>query len=53
MAGPSADGEYDLSTGLNRALLHTMRLVAVPTEASRFDCGSPQGYERAMAHFGP
>ena len=50
---PLAEGEYDLTSGLNRALLHTMRLVAVPTQARRFDCGSPEGYREAQEHFGP
>ncbi|MHB8636999.1 MAG: sugar phosphate nucleotidyltransferase [Fimbriimonadaceae bacterium] len=49
---PLVDGEYDLTAGLNRALLHTMQLVAVVTEARRFDCGSPEGYRQALAHFG-
>ena len=49
---PLTSGEYDLTTGLNRALLHTMQLVAVITEAHRFDCGSPEGYRKAQEHFG-
>jgi len=50
---PLSEGEYDLTSGLNRALLHTMQLVAVITDARRFDCGSPDGYRLALDHFGP
>ena len=49
---PRSEGEYDLTSGLNRALLHTMQLIAVTTEAHRFDCGSPEGYRLALEHFG-
>lgn len=50
---PLTSGEYGLTAGLNRALLHTMQLIAVITDARRFDCGSPEGYRRALEHFGP
>lgn len=49
---PIPQAEYDLTSGLNRALLHTMTLVSVTTSAERFDCGSPEGYRLAMGRFG-
>ena len=49
---PRAGDEYDLTSGLNRALLHTMQLIAVTTDARRFDCGNPDGYRQAQEYFG-
>jgi UTP--glucose-1-phosphate uridylyltransferase len=49
---PISHGEYDLTSGLNRALAQGMNLIAVETDARRFDCGSPDGYREALEQFG-
>ncbi len=49
---PQDTDEYDLTTGLNLALARGMKLVAAPTNARRFDCGSPAGYQLAVEAFG-
>ncbi len=48
---PSSSGEWDLTTALNRAILHSMTVSAVETEEHRYDCGNPAGYREACEFF--
>jgi UTP-glucose-1-phosphate uridylyltransferase len=48
---PTASGEWDLTSALNRAILHRMHISVVITDVRRFDCGSPEGYRAAREFF--
>jgi UTP--glucose-1-phosphate uridylyltransferase len=51
VAAQAPSGEWDLTSVLNRAILHSMTIAVVKTDAHRYDCGSPEGYREACAHF--